>query len=71
MSIRARKVCGYGGTGASHQRKVLYLTLRRAGLESEQPWPCGVGFSSCQRPAAQARQAFSPVIGHHVCVFFF
>lgn len=40
--ICASKVCGYGGTGASHQRKVLYLTLR-AGLESVQSWPCGVG----------------------------
>lgn len=40
--ICANQVCGYGGTGASHPWKVLYLTLC-AGLESVQSWPCGVG----------------------------
>ena len=41
--ICANQVCGYGGTGASHPRKVLYLTLC-AGLESVQSWPRGAGF---------------------------
>lgn len=41
--ICANQVCRYGGTGASHPWKVLYLTLC-AGLESVQSWPCGEGF---------------------------
>lgn len=43
LLICANQVCGYGGTGASHPWKVLYLALS-TWLESVQSWRCGVGF---------------------------
>lgn len=70
MLISASQVCGHEGTGASRPWKVLYST-RCAGLDGVQPRPCGEGFKSCQFPVAPAKQAFSVVIGHGICLLLF
>ncbi|KAK5608015.1 hypothetical protein CRENBAI_006313 [Crenichthys baileyi] len=67
--ICANQVCRYERTGASRPWKVLSLTL--LGLDGVQPLPHGMGFKSCQHPVDPAKEAFSLVIEHGVCVVFF
>ncbi len=61
VSICASQVCGYGGTGASHPWKVLYLTLW-LGWRVYSP--------GCQHPVAPAKQTFSLVTGIRSVVLY-